>query len=305
MVLTELAKAAYHSAHDLAFDLIRWNPLIPKERNGKPVKFGHVSTEHLDDPRLDDRLVDALEAVGVAVREYAIDIEGYRQYLRDVRYPHDYFGGGFDPRSNFTEKTLEHYVSTQFMSLAADSLFVDMAACTSPFYEIVEEKYGVRKSYQQDLIYPRGLSGKKIGGFGHELPFGDNSVDAVTLHCSLEHFEGTSDVQFFRQLSRQLKPGGKIVVLPFYIAHEYTIHVDPIYNTIKRHKVTLDDNDLFTLRYADWYQFFSRHYDAVTLKSRILDQCPALELTVYRVTNFRHVDPGCYLRFVGVFEKRA
>ncbi len=305
MALRDLLKTVYHSTHDLAFGLLPYNPLFAKVKNGKAVKYGHVSTEHLDDPRLDDQLVESLRAQGIAVAEFDIDIPAYAAYLARADYPDDYFGGGRDPRRNFTEKTLEHYVSTKFMSLNPESLFVDMAACTSPFYEIIERQYGVAQSYQQDLVYAPGQHGRQIGGYGHELPFAAESIDAVTLHCSLEHFEGNSDVLFFRAMERQLKPGGRVIVLPFYIAHEYTIHVDPIYNTIKRHSVDLDDSDQFRLRYADWYQFYSRHYDAATLKARVLDQCPGLRLTVYRVRNFREVDARCYLRFVGVFEKLA
>ena len=129
-------------------------------------------------------------------------------------------------------------------------------------------------------------------------------MDAVTLHCSVEHFEGNSDMMFYKEMERQLKPGGKIVILPFYMAYEYTIHVDPIYNIIKRNNVKLDDNTRFRLRYSSWYQFYSRHYDPRALKERILDNCQNLDLKIYRVKNYQEISESCYLRFVGVLEKK-
>jgi SAM-dependent methyltransferase len=303
-MLKSILRKTYHLTHDALFNTLGWNPFFPSKFNGKPIKTGHVSTEHLASPSLDDQLVSSLKASGIKVEDFNIDIAGYQSYMNRNPYSDDYFGGGKDPKRNFTEKTLEHYVSTHFMNLDSDSRFIDIAACDSPFYQIIKKEYGVKESYQQDLVYQKGLKGDKIGGFGHELPFEDNSIDAVTLHCSLEHFEGNSDTLFFKTLEKQLKPGGVAVVLPYYIANEYTIHVDPIFNLLRRHKVHLDDSKRFQLRYANWYQFYSRHCDTQAIWNRILTPCPGLELTIHRVQNFRDVDKSCYLRFVGVFKKK-
>ncbi len=303
-MLYNLVKKGYHFTHDTAFDSLKWNPFFAKKKNNKAVKYGHVSVEHLENPKLDDELVEHLQSAGIAVDDFEINIPEYQSYVKESNYPDSYFGGGKDEKQNFVEKTLEHYVSTKFMDLKEDAVFIDMAACTSPFYQIIQKKYGVKTAYQQDLIYEKGINGHQIGGYGHELPFKENSIDAITLHCSIEHFEGNSDMLFFKEMERQLKVGGKIIILPFYLAYEYTIHVDPIYNVLKNHKVVLDDNQRFRLRYANWYQFYSRHYDVKALNDRILNQCPNLELTVYQVSNFRAVHPKSYLRFVGVFQKK-
>ena len=194
-------------------------------------------------------------------------------------------------------------MSTEFIEFGPDTVFVDIAACTSPFHQIVRQQFGCKQTYQQDLIFPKGIHGDKIGGWAHELLLPDQSVDAVTLHCSLEHFEGNSDTLFFQELERVLKPGGRAVVLPFYLAREYTIHVDPAYNFLKFHRPALDPQA--NLRYCNWSQFFSRHYDPLALQRRILQAAPQLTLTLYKVENFREVHPNCYLRFVGVFEKNA
>lgn len=300
-MLKTLLKPLYHFSHDLLYQTRHFNPLFRQKHAGFPILQGHISDEHLEDPALDDLLTKGLEAIGVPVHRHEINIPAYYQYLNQAQYSASYYGGGHDPDDNFTEKTLEHYVSTEFINFGPETVFIDVAACTSPFYQIVRKLFAVKKSYQQDLIYPRGLVGDKIGGYASELYLPDESVDAITLHCSLEHFEGDSDIAFFQELERVLKPGAKAVILPFYLAHEYTIHVDPAYNLLKNRNPRIDPEA--KLRYCNWYQFFSRHYDPQALKNRILDQVPRLKLSVFRVQNFRAVEAESYLRLVGVFQK--
>ncbi|MEL6193280.1 MAG: methyltransferase domain-containing protein [Bacteroidota bacterium] len=297
-----LIKPAYQWAHDVINQTASINPLIPNTFGGRQVKQGHISIEHLEDTAKDDELEKAFREMGIAVKPFQIDVSGYREYIQQTPYPLSYYGGGKDPLQNFTEKTLEHYVSLDFLGLDQESVFIDIAACTSPFYQIIREKYQ-NTTYQQDLIFPKGLHEDKIGGYASELFLPDQSVDGITLHCSLEHFEGNSDTEFFQELERVLKPGGRAVILPFYLAHTYTIHVDPAFNLIKQHSPKLDP--LAELRYSGWYQHFSRHYDPKALNRRILKEAPTLGLTLYRVQNFREVDPSCYLRWIGVFEKSS
>lgn len=292
----------YRFSHDFLFASRKLNPMFPKTHGGKAVKAGHISDEHLENPGLDTALEQGFRDIGIEVHSYRIDKKAYQDYLQNADYPADYYGGGLDPQQNFTEKTLEHFVSLDFLKLHARTTFIDIAACTSPFSRILKEKYGIAQSYQQDLIYPQGVQGNKIGGWAHELYLADESVDAVSLHCSLEHFEGNSDSLFFQELERVLKPGGRAVILPFYLAHEFSNHIDPAYNLLKNHHPPLDEEA--RLRYCNWYQFFSRHYDPAALKARILDKAPGLELTLYRVSNFKEVYEDSYLRWIGVFEKK-
>ncbi|MEM7370808.1 MAG: methyltransferase domain-containing protein [Bacteroidota bacterium] len=302
-MVKQLVYPLYKWSHKTLFQTRNYNPFFRKIHGGKPVLEGHISAEHLANPQLDQELAEAIQQLGVSVLSHKIDVQAYDQYIKDTQYPDSYYGGGLDPASNFVEKTLEHYVSTEFIEFGPETVFVDIAACTSPFYQIVRKRYGCKETYQQDLIFAKGLHGDKIGGWAHELVLPDQHVDAITLHCSLEHFEDNSDTLFFQELERVLKPGGKAIILPFYLAKEYTIHVDPAYNLLKFHRPSIDPKA--TLRYCDWSQFFSRHYDQHALQERILQAAPQLSLTLYKVENFLEVDPRCYLRFIGVFEKKS
>lgn len=301
MQLKTLLKPVYNLTHDLLFDQMALHPFFPKTINGKKIRLGFVSDEHLNNPSLDEQLLANLGKEGISTGRYTIDVGAYYKYIAETVYPESYYGGGLDPANNFTEKTLEHFVSFSFLNLQAGQLLIDVAAATSPFCEISLRRFNLMKAYQQDLIYTPGVNDNRIGGFAHEIPLKAESVDAVSLHCSLEHFENDSDTRFFQTLERILKPGGRCVVLPFYIANTYTIHLDPAFNLLKSHHPVIDP--LAEVRYCKWKQYHSRHYDPPALQRRILKHCPLLKLSVYKIENFREISPNCYLRFVGVFEK--
>ncbi len=298
--LKKLLTIPYRLAHDWLNQGYR---LFWKRFGGKPVRRGHISDEHLQNPNLDDALESALIEVGINVIRHNIRIEEYWNYRSQAPYPTDYFGGGNDPKKNFTEKTLEHYLSSELKDLTQCKTIVDVAAATSPWTEVAKHFWPHLIAWKQDLVYPRSANTdeKLLGGFAHEMSLLDNSVDLMTLHCSLEHFEGDSDSLFFETAQRILAPGGTLMIHPFYIANTYTIHIDPAYNLLRRHSPILDSQA--TLRIADWYQFFSRHYDLQTLQSRILTHCPQLKPQLIRVMNFKDIAPDCYLRWVLLLEK--
>ena len=297
-------KKIYNALHQSINRHIDILPFFPQTHHGKPILKGHISAEHLENPDLDDELVANLNKWGIKTADFSIDTEGYKNYIKNTPYPISYYGGGQDAKQNFIEKSLEHYVSLSFLPLTEGSIFMDIAAATSPFSDIVKAQFPIEKAYKQDLIFPKGIQGNKIGGDAAQLPLPDNSIDGATLHCSLEHFEGHSDSLFFQEMQRILKPNGRLVVLPFYLAHQYSNHIDPAFNFLKMHRVQLDADPRMQLRYATWKQYFSRHYDPQALHERIISKVPNLDLTVFRVKNFKAVDKSCYLRFIGVFSKK-
>ena len=302
-MLKPFLTCCYLPIHAIAFKTVRWNPLVKKQFHSRPVQYGFISNEHLKNPQLDDQLVDALQRAGIEVREYHIDVNGYRDYLRRTRYPKAYHGGSGGMKSSFAEKSLEHYVSAELLGFTADDVYVDIASRRSPFHQIVSDLWHPGKVYRQDLAYKPGLHGDKIGGSAGNLPLPDNSITKATLHCSLEHFEGDSDIELFREMDRVLGPGGKLCVLPFYLAREYTIHTDPIYDIFFGRGLQFDPDA--QIRYCSWNNRHSRHYDVVHLQSRIVQNLRHMKLTVYRVLNFREAHPESYLRFIGLFEKTS
>src|SRR5579872_3260470 len=52
-------------------------------------------------------------------------------------------------------------------------------------------------------------------------------ADALTLHCSFEHFEGDTDVRFISEVQRVLRPAGRCIIIPLYLHHRYLTLADP------------------------------------------------------------------------------
>jgi hypothetical protein len=297
-----LAKPFYRMAHDVLFATAFYNPLFKKEHHNKKVIKGFIGDEHLSKPELDNELFNQLIAKNIVVKNYVISLSAYNHYMQQAQYPASYYGGGNDSKQNFLQKTLEHYVSQTFFTLKHDDIFLDVAACTSPFATIMQKHYGANV-YKQDLIYPNGINQNKIGGYAHQTQLPSNSVKAITLHCSLEHFEDNTDILFFKEVNRILKIGGKAIILPFYFAHTYTIHIDPAFNLLHNHHPVIDNQA--DLRYCNWYQFHSRHYDICQLQQRIIKSMPQCDIIIHKVENYKVLQPSGYLRWILEITKKA
>lgn len=129
------------------------------------------------------------------------------------------------------EKVLEHYVSTILLDFSSEDIFIDIAASNSHYSSYIQRKG--YEAYKQDLIYPKGIRVNEqspvphVGGNAAELPFRDNYFTKMTLHCSIEHFEGYDDVRFMKEAARVIKPHGRICMLPLYFGETYHIVTDP------------------------------------------------------------------------------
>jgi len=277
------------------------NPLIAKRRNNRKIFWGHVRIEQETNPYLNKEIVRQLGNNQIACFSYYIDINGFKKYFAEVKYPMNYYGDS-NLKEEFIEKSLEHFVSFDFLNLTTESILVDVGAGNSPFYKIVQERSG-SKAYRQDKLFANGLNGNTIGGSATKLPLPDASVNAITLHCAFEHFENKEDIEFLAEAERVLKPGAKCVVLPFYLASEYTVHLDPVKNLLNFSNPSVLSDSSAVLRYCDSRQRFSRHYDVKTFKERLINQMKNLDTKIFFVENFKDVHRDCYLRFIAVFTK--
>jgi|SRR6185436_1907190 len=290
-------KQFYNGAYFFLQATLPVNPFIPRKINGSRVRRGHIRVEQETNPQLDDLIIKELTENRIENYSYKIDIPAFKKYLAGTFYPQDYYGNQNGRDDNFIEKALEHFVSLQFLSPDKKSILVDIGAGNSPFSAIVQEKFGVEKVYCLDKNFAEGLHENKIGCIASHLPLEDNSIDAMTLHCSLEHFEGSEDIGFFNEAERVLKRGGKCIVLPFYLSSQYTVHLDPVNNLLKSFKPSLNDEGA-VIRYCDSRQAFSRHYNVDAFQKRILQNMQSLRPVIYHVENFKEAHEDCYLRFI-------
>lgn len=206
-----------------------------------------------------------LESLGIEVHDYLLERKKLEEFMaKNIHHYFNYFSiHGYGKA--FVGKASEHFVASQ-LSGFSHGVFVDIAAAYSPFYQIVKDLFPGSTVFQQDLIYKKGVDGDKIGGdaANFELENG-RQVDWMTLHNSIEHFEGDSDTAFIRQCSWILKRGGEVIILPVFLREKHINYVNP---TVDRTGLRIDQGA--EVIYVYHQPRFMRHYSPDTFKNRII-----------------------------------
>ena len=250
-------------------------------------------------PEMHKDITKKLIQNGFDVLDFRIDVAAYRHYMERAKYHTfpNYRRGGKE--GNFAEKSLEHYLATEFLALSKEDTYIDIANADSPTPEIYGKLFGCR-AYRQDLSFPEGIHGNVIGGDAAKLPVENGFATKIALHCSFEHFEQDSDMLFIKEMGRILRNGGKACILPFYLFNRYAIATDPA--ALPKGGITFDDDAiLFCAR--GWGNQHGRYYDVPHIITRIRDNLDGLKLTIYVIQNEKDVNPSCFVRFVALFEK--
>jgi SAM-dependent methyltransferase len=250
-------------------------------------------------PQDTEAFAQSLEARGVPVKRWSIDVSGYWTYVTQARY-HDfpyYYQNGRAPA--LVEKTVEHYVAAELLDLSPNDIYVDIASANSPVPDILRQTVGCAV-FRQDLIYPPGLNGDTIGGDATHMPVPDGFATKMALHCSFEHFEDDSDVGFIREAARVLRKGGKLCILPLYVAEHYAILTDPVTWVSSRPQF---ERDAVLYLWKGWGQRHGRFYDVEHFMRRVIQNLNGLRLSILCVDNAKDVDKSCYLRLAALFER--
>lgn len=238
--------------------------------------------------------------LGIDVRPYRVDLERYRAHLAAARYPRNYAGGPMREGGARDQKLVEYFVSLDLMSVGRDDVVIDVASEWSVFPDVVRALAGAR-AYRQDLIYPPGLHGDRIGGSAADMCIPDAFADRLVLHNAFEHFEGTADTDLISEAWRVLKTGGMLCILPINISDQYAIVTDPLIDS----RPVAWDPDARLIEIPWWHNRFGRFYDAHALQRRVLDRARDVGFrpVIYHVENIKDVDPNAYLHFALVLEK--
>jgi SAM-dependent methyltransferase len=247
-------------------------------------------------PQIVDTIVRRLQALGFRVEDLTLDPLAYRSYFAAAGYSNRY---PFYYRFNLSEKSLEHFVAAQLLELGPSDVYIDIASARSPVPEIYTRLFCCT-SYRQDLAYPAGLKGDRIGGDAAAMPVPDGFASKMGLHCSFEHFEGDSDIRFIREVERVLRSGGKVVFAPLYLFQEYAILTDPAVAVAQR--VSFESDAVVYAR-PGWRNRHGRFYDPDHLDKRIKTSLGAMRMTIYRITNATDVHPSCYIQFAAMITK--
>jgi SAM-dependent methyltransferase len=144
-------------------------------------------------------------------------------------------------------------------------------------------------AFRQDLIYPDGIHGDRIGGNAASMPVRDEFADALVLHNSFEHFEGAADSEFVAESWRILRPDGATLIVPIFASDEHTIITDPLTD---RRGIQWDPGAR-VIEIPGWHNRFGRFYSASALERRVLAPARQLgyELELLHFVNVRDVHP--------------
>lgn len=183
-----------------------------------------------DSTRTDNKTaLAALQQTDFPVVLEQLKSEDLQSWMEEVDYAGNYPGYTKEfPLGGLLEaKAAQHYISILLTSPDEDTVLMDTASSASPFWKIVERLYGAEASYRQDLNFPAGVHGFTVGSNVANIPFPDASLNMITSHCSWEHFEGNTDVQYVAECDRLLRPGGALIIVPLYFADQYAVHTSP------------------------------------------------------------------------------
>jgi hypothetical protein len=242
---------------------------------------------------------------GIQVREWDVSpyLGEFSEYIKLPEYAGSYREYGGKDVCSFLEKALEHFVSFKIAEPKPGQVYMDVGSCVSVVPQILRRHYR-SECYVQDLELPSGVHGWNVGSNAAQIPLSDSSLDGITLHCTLEHFERDADSQFVRECARLLKIGGKAVILPLYVNLHWT-NITGETDDAQRKSIAFDDAASYFCVIPEWHNRFGRHYSAAALLDRVLQVAASSELTVelLRVINFERVHPDLWLKWILVLER--
>lgn len=246
----------------------------------------------------------SIRELGIVIHDYTPSVEAFKKFKTKNWFPLDYHGG--QDSGVWDEKLLEHWLSSNLLRLESynkEDIFVDIAACDSPWAKILRERAGIT-AFAIDLgsnnpVY-RDLSYYRIED-ATKTTFQPGSVTGCSLHCAYEMFMGDDDTNLIAECARILKPGGKMIILPLYLHTHYCAYSTPEYFG-KGHS-DIAAKEYIRLDYMGVPS--SRKYDIKTLKKRVLDPIIETGMTyqLHVLRNKSELGENIYCHFILEIER--
>ena len=214
-------------------------------------------------------ILEQFEREGVEVERHEIDYDAFAEWEKQTYgkdYPNYY-------KDLHQKKCLEHYLSFELLELEGPEVLMDVASAISKMPDLAKKHYDIKKVYRQDLLNEAGGHGEWVGSNAAEIPLLAESIDVMTLHNSFEHFEDEADIGFMKEAHRLLRPGGKVCIIPLFLARMHYIGTSTA-EMLRESRIPNFDKGVElicnTRSKEHEYPIFSRHYDASALVRRIL-----------------------------------
>jgi hypothetical protein len=203
------------------------------------------------------------------------------------------------------EKALEHALTFALLDFRRVRRYCDVAAATSPIGAALAAEWPRVEYWTQDLLYATDVERRRVGGPAQAMEaIAPGFFDALTLHCSFEHFEGAADVAFLAEVDRILSPVGACLIVPLYLAHTHRVYLDPTAAAADRVQAYDAEAELRAVR--RYRQAHGRFYSPETLATRVLARVPSsLRATLLRFRHQAAVGRSVYLEFGLVLHRPA
>ncbi len=262
-------------------------------------KYGDIS------PPAQDRVDIALRRLGASVEELDVsNLEtAYRAWRHLPEYDGEYatYNGALE--HCLLEKTLEHFLSLILVNPKKGMTGMDIGSCQSVFPSLVRRIYGANH-YEQDLEFPSGVNGSRIGSSADRIPLPDESLDFMTLHCTFEHFEGKVDTLFVDECARLLRPGGVCVILPLYL-NESHCNITGEMDSTRQGEIGWDEEASHYCLIPEWRNRFGRHYSPSAFMERVYNPSIRVGLNprLIKIKKWEGIHPDLWIRWILVLSR--
>jgi len=225
-------------------------------------------------------IVERFEKLGITVRREKICINEFEDWLKEYSELTAFYENWGDVK---IEKLLEHYLTSKYLNVDSNMIYIDIAAASSPFSTILDRHLNGGGYYCLDLSFEKGIHGNKIGSDAGNMPLEDNSADVMALHCAFECFQGDSDICFVKEADRVLKYGGRFGIIPLYVDNTYFVMTGP---KCDKRKISVEPEAKCIWRDDNYdREPFSRHYSPESFKTRIIDNISGMVAEIIYFVN--------------------
>ena len=172
------------------------------------------------------------------------------------------------------KKWLELYTSWQLLGIKSTDVYMDAAGgkysyistvnCAGKIMQDINFAEELKKSASKDVRFLLSPS--------DAIDAPDESIDKISCHHSIEHFQGDADIGFINEVQRILKPKGRCVIVPVFISDKHYLISDKMdFSFWEEEGIILKDR-LAGLPGGKRSGNFSRVYNLETLQKRLLSQ---------------------------------
>lgn len=123
----------------------------------------------------------------------------------------------------YYKKPLELFITYKLLAPRPTDVFMDAAGGENTYLHCID----VARRYMQNIVVSDELRAafdadmQFLEGDARHIPVPDASIDKISMHHSFEHFQGTSDVDFIKEVQRILKVGGRCCIVPIFLGDHH------------------------------------------------------------------------------------